>query len=355
MNDRNLFDELSGLFQRVEPAEGFLDAGELQNLADDLKQRFDSDYQRVSDMRELLFGEEVDDYGVKIAALFETWDKEQGGPMLPALIAQCIDIFELNPDEALTRALFVAAVLAEYPNDLQYHGNEHYRKVMCHAIRMVATHNERFKGSFKALDEERICILLISGCIHDLGHQGGDNLRDSVYAPGAMEQRSFDIARPYFEALDLEPDVMGQIETIIFCTDITFFAGDNSPCVRLKKIYKHYFWGDDRDDVSMMMMGKLGRFDDNPQLALMAMMLHEADVASSAGLTYEQTIRETIDIMEERGVTNAGPQTVLAFLREQLGQSMFTEAGKRIFGQSMNGIINRAEEDIENGVQTYYE
>src|SRR5690606_7708465 len=112
---------------------------------------------------------------------------------------------------------------------------------------------------------------------------------------------------------------------------------------------------DDREDVSMMMMGKLRRYEDNPRLALMAMILHEADIATSAGVSYEQTITETINIMEERGAKTAGPHTVLAFLREQLGETMFTEAGKRLYAETMSKVIAQAEADINRGRQTFYE
>ena len=104
-----------------------------------------------------------------------------------------------------------------------------------------------------------------------------------------------------------------------------------------------------------MMMGKLRRYEDNPRLVLMAMILHEADVATSAGLSYEQTIKETVNIMEERGVNTPGPRTVLAFLREQLGETMFTEASKQLYGKVMSEVIKLAESDIERGRQTFYD
>jgi len=349
-----LFERLRPLCASVEP-EAWIKPGALVSRLDELKARFGHDCERVADVGELLTGSDITAYGARATAVFTRWEKEGGGPTLPALIAHAVSHFGLDPDSPAVAAMFMAAVIAELPNNLQYHGNEHYRKVLFHAIRLAATHNELFAGTKRELDHDRIAALLTASCIHDLGHEGGDNLKEGVYTPGFMEQRAFDISRPYLEAAGLNQDLLGQIETITFCTDITFFAGDNSPCIRMKKIYKHYFWEDDREDVSMMMMGKLRRYDGDPNLVQMAMLLHEADVGSSAGLSYEQTIKETINIIEERGLRTAGPKTVLAFLREQLGETLFTESAKQILGPVMATVIQQAEQDILRGRQTFYE
>ena len=350
------FEPLRPAISSVVP-EAFVEPDGLMARFEELCGGFDSDYKRVAEVYELLLGEEIAAYGTRAAAVFSRWEAEGGGPTLPALLVHAFEYFGLDAESAGVRSAMISGVLAEMPNHLQYHGNEHYRKVLFHAIRLMATHNNLFRDENpeRVLGPDQIIVLLSAACIHDLGHEGGDNLRDGVYTPGQMEQFAFDIARPYYDYFGLDRDRMGEIETMVFCTDITFFAGDNSPCIRMKKIYKHIFWSDDSEDVSMMMMGKLRRYEDNPRLVLMAMMLHEADVGTSAGLSYEHTVKETINIIEERGLRTAGPGTVLAFLREQLGETMFTEAAKQIFGPVMAIVISQAEQDIQNGRQTYYE
>jgi hypothetical protein len=337
--------------------ESFIEPGRLLARLDELCAVFEADYERVAEVYELMLGEEVAAYGTRAAAVFSRWEEEGGGPTLPAMLAHAFEYFDLDPHSVGAKAVMISGIIAEMPNTLQYHGNEHYRKVLFHAIRLLATQNAilRAGNSPHVLETDQIVTALAGSCIHDLGHHGGDNLLDGVYTPGFMEQEAFNIARPYYEALGLSRDIIGEIETIVFCTDITFFAGDNSPGLRMKKIYKHYFWGDDSEDVSMMMMGKLRRYEDNPRLVLMGMILHEADVGTSAGLSYEHTIKETINIIEERGFKTAGPKTVLAFLREQLGETMFTEAGKQIFGPVMAIVIDQAQQDILRGRQTFYE
>ena len=350
-----IIEDLAAAAVSVIPAEDFIDPAILAAATVQVRENFNTDYARMAAHADLVFGDDFESYGPAAAALFSAWENEGGGPSLPAMIAQAAVHFGLDIESALLRAAFMAAILGEYPNTLQYHGNEHYRKVLCHTLRLISANNRLFVGTNKVLAPGRISLLLAAACMHDLGHAGGDNLRDGVYTPGFMEQRALDIVRPYFDAAGLSDDDRGEIETIVFCTDITFFAGDNSPCVRMKKLFKYYFWDEDVGDASMLMMGRLRRYEDNPQLVRMAMLLHEADVGTSAGLSYEQTIKETINIMEERDLKIAGPGVVITFLREQLGETMYTEAGKQVFGPAMREIIKRAESEHAEGRRTFYE
>lgn len=351
----SLLADLRHLCADVVPEGDFVDPAALATVFDTITAKFEGDYARVMRDAEILFGANHAAYGKDAADVFARWEDEGNGPVLPAILAAAVEHFALDTDTAPVRAAFVAAVLAEIPNDLLYHGNEHYRKVLFHTVRLIATHNTLFKGKPEAIGKGRIALLLTAACVHDLAHEGGDNLRDGVYTPGYMEQKALDVARPYFDAVDLGAAERGEIETIVFTTDITFFAGDNSPCVRMRKIYRHYFWAEDVGDASMLMMGRLRRYEDDAALVRLAMLLHEADVATSAGLTYEQTRKETMSIIEERGMKTAGPGIVLNFLREQLGQTMYTEAAKQLFGPGMTAIIDAAEADVAAGRQTYYD
>lgn len=352
------FQAAEPIFLHTIPEEGFIDPDQLIARFNALQDIYERDMVRVAEVSELLFGSDIAAYGPRCTAVFDRWEQgcahagTGGCPTLTAMIAQAVQHFALDLDDKAVRAAFVGAVLGEIPNDLEYHGNDHYRKVLFHTIRLLALHNQQAPAADQ-LDDEQIALTLAAACIHDLGHPGGDNAKEGVYAPGLMEQKSFDQARPYLEAAGLSPEQVGQIETLVFCTDITFFAGDNSPCVRMKKIYKHYFWDDQSEDVSMMMMGKLRRYEDNPKLALMAMMLHEADIGTSAGLSYERTITETVSFLKERSIMLAGPKTVIAFLRDQLGETMFTTAGKQLFGPAMTDVIAQAEQDILAGKESF--
>ena len=45
----------------------------------------------------------------------------------------------------------------------------------------------------------------------------------------------------------------------------------------------------------------------------------------------------------------------IGLLREQLGETMFTEASKQLYGEVMAKVIKQAEADIERGRATFYE
>lgn len=334
-------------------AQGF-GADDLAAVLDTIIDNYADDDARITDVSELLFGVDLVAYGARATAVFNRWADEGGGPSMVAMAAHAIDHFNIPHDHPDVGSVLTAALLAEYPNNLLYHGNEHYRKVMFHVIRLMVTHQALQDEKAIKLSEAQIIQMLIAAAIHDLGHEGGDNMRDGIYTPGYMEQRAVDIARPYFQALDLDRDLLAEIETIVFCTDITFFAGENSPCVRMRKIFDYFFVGNvTEDDIGMMMIGKLRRFDENPALSMMAMLLHEADVGSSAGLSYEQSRVETMSIMEERGVMTAGPKMLLAFMTQQLNGNMVTPAGRAVFGPAMQTIMEQAAEEIANGVETF--
>lgn len=329
------------------------DAAQVLAQLDRVLSLFDADYARLGDAADLLFMPDVAAYGDRVAAVFDRW--AGAGPVLPVFWAHAVERFGLTPDDPMLRAGMVAALLAEVPNDLLYHGNEHYRKVMFHLLRLIATHRGGGFPGMPVLENGDVLNLLLAATIHDLGHEGGDNLRDGIYTPGYMEQKAFDLMRPYLDALGIDRDICGEVETLVFCTDITFFAGDNSPCVRMKKIYRHYFTHDlpSGEDVESMMMGKLRRFEGNPKLSLMAMMLHEADIATSAGVSYEQSKFESINIATERGADGAGPANLLKFLVDQMGSTLYSPAAQMIFLKRMETITQQAVQDLESGASSF--
>lgn len=351
-----LLDDIVPLIEMVRPHESGDNPDDVLASLQVLRDNLDKDYARVADVSELLFGDDVTAYGDRCTSVFVRWEDDEGGaPSLTAMMAHAWEHFGLPADDPAAKGALMATILGEVKNELKYHGNEHYRKVLFHVIRMIVTHNNIHGDDEWKLGNDEIALLLISGAIHDLGHEGGDNMRDGIYTPGYMEQKAFDMAKPYFEELDMDRDHTGILETLVFCTDITFFAGDDSPCVRMRSIYDYYFSDEKDDKILNYIIGKLRRFDENPRLSLIAMILHEADIATSAGLSYDQSIRETINIMEERDVKTAGPNALLVFLKEQLGGSMKTDAGQAIFGSAMDVIMDQATQDCNNGRETFYD
>lgn len=334
--------------------ETWLHPHDLNALISELLDRHFESVSRMADMGDVVFGDDVSAYGEQISKVFRQWDDVGSGPSLVAMVAAAIDHFGIPHDHPVVPATIMAAVLAEYPNTLLYHGNDHYRKVLVHLIRLLATNQGVDDGKTVRFNDAQILNILIAACIHDLGHRGDDNMRNGIYTPGYLEQQSVDLARPFLMAVGLTDDDMADVETVVFCTDITISAGDHSPCLRMKRIFNYFFVGGVSDhEFGMMSVGKLRRFYDNPALAQMAMMLHEADIGSSAGVSYEQSRLETAAIMAEQGGRTAGPKNLLVFLTQQLDGQMSTAAAQSVFGPAMRDIIARANEDVESGIEKF--
>ncbi|HEY8189166.1 MAG TPA: hypothetical protein VIF12_00660, partial [Micavibrio sp.] len=78
----------------------------------------------------------------------------------------------------------------------------------------------------------------------------------------------------------------------------------------------------------------------------------EADIATSAGLTYAQSKAETINFMEERGA-GAGPKVLLRFLADQLNGRMITPPAQFLFAGRMESIMQQANDDMNAGLENY--
>ena len=184
------------VIQSVEVDQIFADKDSILACLQDQAGKVGTDYARVDGFSETLFGQDIENFGKDTTVIFTNWEEQGGGPILPAMVLYAIERFDLDINDPCVKAAFLSALLAEYPNDLQYHGNEHYRKVLFHGIRLIVTHNEIYKGTNRALNPDQIAMLLAGSCIHDLGHEGGDNLREGVYTPGQMEQYAMDQGKP---------------------------------------------------------------------------------------------------------------------------------------------------------------
>ena len=171
----DVLEGLSSLISTVRPHEASVDPAALSQHLDGLIDRFPKDYERLHDVSGLLFDPDIAAYGARTTAVFNRWDQaEGGGPVLPVFLTQAIERFQLPRDGPEVRAAMMAAVLAEIPNDLLYHGNEHYRKVMFHTIRLLAVQRQQDFADQPALSDQNMMQMLIAATIHDLGHEGGD-------------------------------------------------------------------------------------------------------------------------------------------------------------------------------------
>lgn len=314
-------------------------------------QRFEVDYDLALKSLSYMTGrfDDVDFQTSKTQALMQEWNREQGVFNIPALIAAAIDFLNIHDPEDI-RAMFVAAILAEVPTGLPYHDVPHFRKVVLHSLRMIAAHQNIHADTRTALSKNAQVHLLLAACIHDLGHKGQGNLVDGQYDMARTEKRSFEFVKPYFTAVGLSDDALSDIRVMLIGTDTTLCCNSVCPSQQVRSIYQ-YLYGD-ASEMDLTLISALSTLSDRRDLTLLCMMLHEADIMSSAGIGYEQTLFETIAIGQEIG-QDATPETILAFIKDVCCYELLTDSGRYLGQQNLDDIHVRVTRDFEAGNHSY--
>ncbi len=272
---------------------------------------------------------------------------------LSGLVALALERLGFGAEDiTLVQPLLAASVLGEIPHRLAYHSTAHFRKVLHHAIRLIVMDSQLVNHSNSALSKEQAVLLMIAACIHDLGHDGSSNISSGQYEPGRLEQRSCALAEPYLTAAGLSEGALSFLRTMVLCTDASRPDNPSCPLSQLKAAYHHHF--SDFSGKSEHSAGQVFAFLRNRKdLTLLAMYLHEADIMSSAGVSYERTQCETIQFKQERGEGAARPSDVLEFFDTICRGGFLTQAGKALAQRPHESIRAAVELDFERGNAVY--
>ncbi|MCF8495237.1 MAG: 3',5'-cyclic nucleotide phosphodiesterase [Alphaproteobacteria bacterium] len=285
------------------------------------------------------------------APIFENWSKGVAGPSLIALaVAGVTDLrIPLSPKNA--GPLLTAALLGEVPNASPYHNSLHYRKVLLQMLRMIAAHNEIYEDTPRALGPRQTVSLMVAACIHDLDHDGQGNTVGGVHEPGRLERRSFELAASYLRASGLDDSTeLEALKIMLLCTDVSPLNSRSNPIHQAKAAYRfHFLDGQGADPGALKLNPELERLRSDSMLAQMCLVLHEADIATSAGVSYEITKEETILFRRELGRNDACPEHVLDFLNLVCHRQFLTDAGQKLYGAAMARIYALAEADFKAG------
>ncbi len=281
--------------------------------------------------------------------LFRSWHNDKV-PSLTAICIFAVDHFGLN-DEVMKNCVLVASILAEVENRVPYHNNMHYRNVTFQLINVIVHHNKIYEGSDDALTKKQIAILLMAACVHDLGHDGrGNTDGEGVHHPSRVEKISFELARPYLcEAGCGNEGDLSDIQTLLLCTDASPLMDPDNPVSQMKTAYHYHFI----DGKEPQLKDDLAVLKDRRDLTLMGLLLHEADIATSAGLHYNVTKFETQLYRDEVGPDKARPTHVIEFLDRICQKQMLSEAGKKLYARNLEAIYFRTKEAIEEGDLPY--
>ncbi|MEZ5813816.1 MAG: hypothetical protein R3E13_03715 [Alphaproteobacteria bacterium] len=288
----------------------------------------------------------------ELAAYLRSWYVMGQAPSLVSLVVAACEEFDIaSPD--YVQILLMAAVLGDVENDLPYHNNAHFKKVLLQLIRLISVHNSIYGGTVRALSKEQIALLLIGGCIHDLGHDGLGNTVKGVFYSGRLERQSFDFAVPYLRAAGAGEIVLEALKTIILTTDVTPLGNVTNPMHQMKAAYRFHFLGENKQYSTLNLSDDWAMLEDDAMLTLMACLLQEADIATSAGVDYAVTQYETCILMEEIGGGSARPSHVLDFLDKVCQRRFLSDAGQKLFAANMARIYALAEEAERAGDEAF--
>ena len=148
-----------------------------------------------------------------------------------------------------------------------YHNAQHFCEVMLSAL---------YLSLLAGVAAREKAELLAAALVHDFHHDGSTNAN----VPFRLERLSAQAASPYFEAAGVPTDAQARIRAMVFSTEVSVGARFAREC------HLHFAASGSRPSVSGI-PAPLAILADDARLALQAVIIGEADVLSSAGLTVQ--------------------------------------------------------------------
>ena len=195
-------------------------------------------------------------------------------------------------------------------------------------------------------------MLLAAAAIHDIGHKGESNIIDRKYYSGKTELRSFDYAYPYLKAAGFYKSMLEDIRIMLHTTDASPFGDPISPSNQMRAAYEYHYGTSDSEE-DLVLSDDLKILESREKLCLMCLILHEADIMNSSGVSYDVTKRESVSIAREIGMSNAMPEDTLLFLTLICGRGMVSDAAKFLAGTNFSNIYDDVLQDFRNGNKPY--
>lgn len=259
------------------------------------------DHLMVMDM---VFEKSIEDFSNRGAAILNQFETNNNWPSLKSLVLKFAERLDIDQQESAFKTLKKAAVLGDIPNNLPFHGNPHFKKVLLSTMRQIVMHDRLCSPEARLTSSEK-CLLMAAACIHDVGHDGKGNMEQLF----RLEQQALDISVPFLKEGDNQ-EWLDDLNILVLCTDVSNSPNADSPLIQLKQAYKHYVDGQGN---APDLMEPLARLKDNPRLCRLAMMFEEADLMPSLVFGYERSLKENRLVAEEIG-TQAGAPFMMYFV-----------------------------------------
>ncbi len=352
---KDSFDNIREYLDSVTIDDSWVSREILIQTYDDLSANLDKHYEQASQELSYIFLEEfiLAEQTQKTLELVQMWDNNSNTSSITAIIIYSLERlgFTKNEEEYI-KPLLMASVLSEVSNDLPYHDNLHFRKVVLHMVRMIVAHNKIFLGTSNHLNNQQITQLIISAAIHDLAHKGRGNIVDRHYNMAQLEKRSFELSSSYLNPIGLSKNLLEDMRIMLIATDTSPFGDPISPANQARAAYEYHFGSDETAD-NLELYDDLKILEDRADLCLMCIMLHEADILNSAGVGYQITIKESIAVSIEIGMGEATPEYTLLFLEKICNSEMLSDSAQYIASDNMRVILLKVMNDYKNGNNPY--
>ncbi len=259
-----------------------------------------------------------------VERLFYHW--RDNPPDLRQLVSGCCDTIKFsNKSSSL---IMSATKMAAEENNNPYHHNHHFREVF--ALTFMLGHHASQDLTFT---EERFAQLLTAALIHDYKHDGLTNTIDGVHTPFRLEKQSFDAAKERLVKAGATAEDLTVIEAFILGTDASAPKG-NKDYVSPTDSMKNYMdnGGKNPEDLHQSL-----RVLHERNLVDTALLLHDADIGSSAALSPKFNALQSEELKVEWGLDEAPDQKF--FFKQVCRERMFSRSGKALLQPSMNKVL----------------
>jgi hypothetical protein len=203
-----------------------------------------------------------------------------------------------------------------------YHNAQHFCEVLLSALYLTL---------LAGVGANAKAEVLIAALVHDFHHDGTKNMS----ATFRLETLSAEATHPYLEAAGVSPEVCARIAAVIFATEVTRGTHFARGC------HLHFTSGAPLPSLTAI-PEPLALVATDPSLALEAVIVGEADVLSSAGLTVQYGELQQERLSEE-WKQPLGAEHKLRFLNQVFQD--FT-VGK-FFSPNLRALKDAAKERVE--------
>ena len=346
---------VAGILSAVRPGPEWVSRDVVHQTSRRAIEMFEEDVNDLERDAGFLFVDEADvaDSDYRVVELIRRWHLSPRTPSLAAFCIFAIEGLELDLSPDLNRGVLAAGLLGEIENNLPYHNTLHYKKVFLQLVRLIKAHNDIYKGTHQELNKQQIGLVLLAACIHDLGHDGKGNTIKGVFEQGRLERRALNLAQPYLELCGIKQNDLDALLVMLLCTDVSPLGDPANPASQMKSAYRYHYMGEKKKIEALNLDSELSVLEKDAPLAMMSLILHEADIGTSAGLAYNLTTYESALYKREMGEMQAFPRDVVGFLRDVCQRAMISDAGKKLFAANMARVLALAERDVADGNHAY--